>query len=266
MNNFFNYHRFALLVKRQWVENRKLFLMALVILVGLGIIIYSLGMDWKTGNLLQMQVRVGLFFVTFFLGGSFFTNYIFKDLSDKNSSTSFLLVPASHFEKQLSACLYIFIVFPIIFFILFYLTDCSFVNIANGIHNGLVGKKALNPNEYLFNFLRDTESKDSRLAFLIPAWFAVQSFVILGSITFMGWSYIKTGFAGFVILFVIVLLVGFIQKLLLDDLSNQLGESHYFQIKPTKDMLEDYVLFGLKYAIAPLLLVIAYFRLKEKQV
>jgi hypothetical protein len=266
MNNFFNYHRFALLIKRQWVENRKLFFMGIITLLGLGIVIYSLGTDWKNGNFMVLQARVGLFFVSFFLSGSFFTNYTFKDLSDKNSSTSFLLVPASHFEKQLSACFYVFVIFPIIFFMLFYVIDYSFVNIVNGIHNSLVGKKALNPNEYLFDFLRDTESKDLRLAFLIPAWFAVQAFVILGSITFMGWSYIKTGFAGFVILFVIVLLVGFMQKLLLDNLSNELGSSHYFQIKPTKDMLNDYVLFGLKYAIAPLLLVIAYFKLKEKQI
>jgi hypothetical protein len=264
MNNFFNYHRFALLVKRQWVENRKLFFMGAITLLGLGIVIYSLGTDWKQGNFMQIQARVGVFFVSFFLGGSFFTNYTFKDLSDKNSSTSFLLVPASHFEKQLSASFYVFIVFPIIFFMLFYVIDYSFVNIFNSISNNLVGKKEINPNEYLFDYLR--KSDNARFDIMIPAWLSVQSLVILGSISFMGWSYIKTGFAGFIILFVIVLLVGLMQKLLLDNLSNELGSSHYFQIKPTKDMLNDYVLFGLKYAIAPLLLVIAYFKLKEKQI
>jgi hypothetical protein len=264
MNNFFNYHRFALLVKRQWVENRKLFFMGAITLLGLGIVIYSMGTNWKQGDFLVLQARVGLFFVSFFLAGSFFTNYTFKDLSDKNSSTSFLLVPASHFEKQLSASFYVFVVFPIIFFMLFYVIDCSFVNIVNGIHNGLSGKKELNPHEYLFDFLGKNDN--GRLDIMIPAWLSVQSLVILGSISFMGWSYIKTGFAGFVILFVIVLLVGLMQKLLLDNLSNELGSSHYFQIKPTKDILNDYVLFGLKYAIAPLLLVIAYFKLKEKQI
>jgi hypothetical protein len=264
MNNFFNYYRFALLVKRQWVENRKLFFMGAITLLGLGIVIYSLGTNWKQGDFMVMQARVGLFFVSFFLGGSFFTNYTFKDLSDKNSSTSFLLVPASHFEKQLSASFYVFIVFPIIFLVLFYVIDCSFVNIVNSISNNLVGKKEINPNEYLFDFLGKNDN--GRLNIMIPAWLSVQAFVILGSISFMGWSYIKTGFAGFVILFVIVLLVGLIQRILLDDLSKELGSSHYFQIKPTIDMLNDYVLFGLKYAIAPLLLVIAYFKLKEKQI
>ncbi len=264
MNNFFNYHRFALLVKRQWVENRKLFFMGAITLLGLGIVIYSLGTNWRNGNFMVMEVRIGIFFVSFFLGGSFFTNYVFKDLSDKNSSTSFLLVPASHFEKQLSASFYVFIVFPIVFLILFYIIDYSFVNIANSINNNLVDKKEINPHEYLFDYLRKNDN--ARFDIMIPAWLSVQSLVILGSISFMGWSYIKTGFAGFIILFLIVVLVGFMQKLLLDDLSKELGRSHYFQIRPTKDMLENYVMFGMKYVIAPLLLVIAYFKLKEKQI
>ena len=264
MNNTIDFNRFSLLVKRQWVENRKLFLMGIIIILGLEIVVYSLGLNWKTGDFMLMQIRTALFSISFFLGGSFFTNYVLRDLSDKNSSTSFLLVPASHFEKQLSACFYVFVVFPIIFLLIFYVIDFSFVTIANGLYNSLVGKKELSPNEYLFDFLR--KSENAKLSIMIPAWVSIQSFMILGSITFMGWSYIKTGFAGFVILFAIVLLVGFIQRILLDDLSNQLGGSHYFQIKPTKDMLENYVLFGLKYALAPLLLVIAYFKLKEKQV
>lgn len=264
MNNFFNYHRFALLVQRQWVENRKIFLMASVILLGLGIIVYSLGTDWKGGNFMLIQIRVAHFFISLFLGGSFFTNYAFKDLSDKNSSTSFLLVPASHFEKQLSASFYVFVVFPIIFLILFYIIDYSFVNIVNGIHNGLVGKKELNPNEYLFDFLMKND--DAGLNTIIPIWLGVQAFVMLGSISFMGWSYIKTGFAGFVIVFVIVVLVGLMQKLFLQNLSHQLGETHNFQIIPTNNMLNEYIKFGLKYALTPLFFVIAYFRLKEKQV
>ena len=263
MNNFFNYHRFALLVKRQWVENRRLFLMALATLLGLGIVIYSLGTNWRNGNLMLIEIRMALFFIGFFSAGSFFTNYIFRDLSDKNSSTSFLLVPASHFEKKLSACVYVFIVFPIVFLILFSVIDYSFVNIANNIASDLniIGKK---PNMFLIDYLRDGNYR--RLNFPIPAWFCVQAFVILGSISFTGWSYIKTGFTGFAILFVVVLFVGFMQKLFLDDFSNKLSGAHYFQIKPTRDMLNGYVMFGIKYVLTPLLLVIAYFKLKEKQV
>ena len=263
MNNFFNYHRFALLVKRQWVENRRLFLMALATLLGLGIFFYSFNINWEHGVLFRLESRMIIFYLGLFLAGSFFTNYIFRDLSDKNSTTSFLLVPASHFEKQMSALFYVFVVFPIIFFILFLIIDYSFVSIGNNIMNDLKDKTGLMPNKILLEYLK---SNDARLDVTILTWIGVQAFVILGSTTFTGWSYIKTGFTGFAILFVIVLFVGLMQKLFLDDLSNELGGTHYFQIKPTRDMLNGYVMFGLKYAIAPLLLVIAYFKLKEKQV
>lgn len=263
MNNFFNYHRFVLLVKRQWIENRKLFLMALIILLGLGIFFYSLNTNWEHGTLINLGGRTAIFYFSFFLAGSLFTNYILRDLADKNSSTSFLLVPASHFEKQLSALLYIFVVFPITFLIIFLIVDYSFVLIGNGIMNDLKNKNGLTVNEMLLAYLKTNEAK---LDIMIPVWFCVQVFMMLGSITFIGWSYIKTGFAGFVIVFVIVLLIGLMQKLLLDDLSNKLGETHNFQIIPTRDMLYNYVMFGLRYALTPLLLVIAYFKLKEKQI
>ena len=264
MNNFFNYHRFALLVKRQWVENRRLFLMAFIILLGLGIVIYSLGTNWENGNLMLVEIRMGLFFTILFLGGSFFTNYIFRDLSDKNSSTSFLLVPASHFEKQLSAAFFTFVIFPITFLTLFYIIDNSFVNIANGVNNGLVSKKELNPTKYLFDYIR--ESKNVNLNIMIPAWLSMQAFMILGSISFSGWSYIKTGFAGFAIFFAIILFAVLMHKIFLEDLNNKVGGTHQFQIKPTRDMLNRYIIFGLKYALTPLFLVIAYFKLKEKQI
>lgn len=269
MNNFFNYPRFSLLVKRQWVENRKLFLMATLVIFGMGIITYSLNFNWVSGSLFNIQGRTIIFFIGFFLSGSLSTSYIFKDLSDKNSSTSYLLVPASHFEKLSSGVFYAIIVLPAVYLIVFYFLDTAFVSIANSILDnhksiGIIEIEGDFHNKRLFENL--TEIEFARAGLILPIWFGIQAFIILGSISFMQWSFIKTGFAGFVILFVIVLLVGLMEKLLLDDLSNELGGTHYFQIKPTRDMLNGYVMFGLKYALTPLLLVIAYFRLKEKQV
>ena len=263
MNNFFNYHRFALLVRRQWIENRRLFLMALATLLGLGIFFYALNMDWEKGVLLNVMSRIIIFYLGFFLSGSFFTNYIFRDLSDKNSSTSFLLVPSSHFEKQLSASLYIFVIFPIAFFILFLIIDYSFVSIGDGIMDDLKNKTGLLPNKMLSEYLKTNEA---RLDIMIPQWLCVQAFMILGSISFTGWSYIKTAFAGFAVIFIIVLFKLLMDKLLWQDLTNQFTGTQSFQIQPTEEILNEYIMFGIKYVLAPLLLVIAYFKLKEKQV
>jgi hypothetical protein len=264
MNNFFNFNRFALLVKRQWVENRKLFLMAMLVVLGIGVVTYSTNLDWDSGNLMTVISRYPLFIIGFFLSGSLFTNYVFRDLFDKNSSTSFLMIPASHFEKQLSACFYAFIIFPIVFLSLFFLLDYTFVNIGNGIQEELTNKKGIEENNYFFNFIFNT--KDFQASFLILSWVVLQAFVVLGSISFMRWSFIKTGFVGFAIILAISFFILFMQKMFLNDLDIQVRTQN-FQVRPSDDkFLQDNIFFIFKYILTPLFLTIAYFKLKEKQI
>ena len=137
MNNIFDFNRFSLLVKRQWVENKKLFLMASFGIVGIIIVIDSLLMRWEYGYI-DVIPRFSIFLLSFYFGGSVFTNYVFKDLSDKNISTSFLLVPASHFEKFLTGVLYAFVVFSMVFLTLFYVVDLGFVSVGNSIRESLI--------------------------------------------------------------------------------------------------------------------------------
>jgi hypothetical protein len=266
MNNFFNFNRFTLLVKRQWVENRKLFLMATLVLLGIGVVIYSVNLDWDLGDLMNVPTRYQIFVMSFFLAGSLFTNYVFKDLSDKNSSTSFLMIPASHFEKQLSACIYVFIIFPIVFLSIFFILDFVFVNIGNGIQEELTINKGIKGNKYFFNFIANT--KDFQTIFLIMAWVVLQAFVVLGSISFMRWSFIKTGFVGFVILLAISLFVGFMQKIFLNDLYQEVLRVQGNWVYPENNNVLDkeFLSFILKYVLTPLFLIIGYFKLKEKQI
>ncbi|MDZ7897145.1 MAG: hypothetical protein U5N85_03840 [Arcicella sp.] len=269
MNNFFNYQRFALLLKRQWVENQKLFLMATLVMLGIGILFYAPNLDWPGGYLFNIDSRTGIFFVGLFITGSLFTNYIFKDLSDKNSSTSYLLVPASHFEKVSSGIFYAIIVFPVVYSIVFYALDSAFVSIGNSIlesnvSKGLMKIEKLNLNKSLFGNLRDIDF--SRAKLILPIWLVIQAFMILGSISFMRWSFIKTCFTGFAVLLILGLTIGSMDKLFLEDLRNQAGGNQGFQVKPTSDMFSNYLQYIVKYALAPLFSVIAYFKLKEKQI
>ena len=154
MNNTFDFNRFSLLVKRQWVENKKLFLMASFALFGLGLFAYSLSTNWDNGHISE-SIQVICFMAGLFLAGTFFTNYIFKDFSDKNSTTHFLMTPSSHLEKLLSGSFYSFIAFPIIFFVIYSAIDYFFVGLANSVHHDLVAK----------NLIRDVSWKDNVLWF-----------------------------------------------------------------------------------------------------
>jgi hypothetical protein len=265
MNNTFDFNRFSLLVKRQWVENKKLFLMASFGIMGIIIVINSLIMRWESGIISEMP-RFTTFLLCLFFGGSIFANYVFKDLSDKNSGTSFLLIPASHFEKFLTGVFYAFIVFPMVFLTLHYAIDFGFVTIGNNIKEGLKVSGIKNIQLYTFMF----ESKNIReiLQETTGFWLVIQAFILMGAAQFEGRSYIKTAFMGFAILFLMGFVVYLSDKLILGDIIKQFQNKGYSRdlVKPTKDFNKSISMVVLVYILPIILLVTTYFKLKEKQV
>ncbi|MEY4539094.1 MAG: hypothetical protein RLZZ306_851 [Bacteroidota bacterium] len=269
MNNTFDFNRFSLLIKRQWVENKKLFLMASFGIMGIIIVINSLLMRWEYGYIDTIP-RFSIFLLSFYFGGSVFTNYVFKDLSDKNISTSFLLVPASHFEKFLTGVLYAFVVFPIVFLTLFYVVDLVFVNVGNSIRESLIeaGRNGGVKNVPLHSYVFDSKNVRESLGKIIGFWLVIQAFVLMGAAQFEGRSYIKTAFMGFIILFIMGFIVYLSDKFLLGDTIKEFQNKGYSRelVKPTKDFYNDIFKVILIYVLPSILLVIAYFKLKEKQV
>jgi hypothetical protein len=272
MNNSFNYTRFSLLVKRQWVENKKLFLMASFALFGLGVTFYSLSTNWEVGHISDVT-RPMFLIVGLYIAGSFFTNYLLKDFSDKNASTNFLLIPASHLEKLLSVSIYSFFAFPIFIFIIFFISDYIFVHLANSVHaslvlkNHIVNDKSWQENELWYKQLFG--KTDDFVYALIGSWFITQAFTMVGSIMFIRWSYIKTAFIGFAVILTLTLFSNFLMNLLIgefDKISESSKNALYIQIKPTKDFLQMLTRIALKFVFTPILLLIAFLKLKEKQV
>ena len=265
MNNTFDFNRFSLLVKRQWVENKKLFLMGSFGIVGIIIVIDSLIMKWEHGHI-NADARFPFFLLILFFGSSIFANYVFKDLSDKNSSTGFLLIPASHFEKFLTGIFYAFIVFPMVFLALFYVVDLGFVSIGNNIKEELKvpGIKNIQLHTLIINSKKIRESLGETIGF----WLVIQAFVLAGAVQFEGRSYIKTAFMGFASLFLLGFVIYLSDKFLLSDVTMQFQNKGYSRelVKPTKEMFNRVFEIILIYILPPILLVITYFKLKEKQV
>lgn len=276
MNNTFDFNRFSLLVKRQWVENKKLFLMGSFVLLGLGIVCYSFNTDWITGKMSRM-IQLLVFLLGLFLSGIVFTNFLFKEFSDKNAMTSFLQIPASHFEKLSCGILYSFIVFPIVYILIFNVLDYTMVSISNKIISGYLAsnmyekiEKSVPFFEKIFNETRNhrTVNLDANTTEydLLAIWFIPMSFLILGSIFYSRLSLIKTIFTGLIILFCIYLTYGFAYKIFIGNLSTQLPLTHNDEVLTTLKTLTNIAWSILKYVIIPTLLLIAYFKLKEKQV
>jgi len=265
MNNTFDFNRFSLLIKRQWVENKKLFLMASFGIMGISAVMNSLIMRWEMGSINEMP-RYIIFLLCFFFEGSIFANYVFKDISDKNSSTCFLLVPASHFEKFLTGLFYAFVIFPVAFLTLFYVVDIGFVNIGNNIKHSLKVSGLINLPLYSYMFSNHDVMEE--LGEIIGFWLVIQAFVLMGAVQFEGRSYIKTVFIGFVALIIIGFLIYVGDKLLLGDLIKQFQNKGYSQelVRHSKDFYKRIFKVILIYILPLILLITTYFKLKEKQV
>jgi hypothetical protein len=271
MNNTFDFNRFSLLVKRQWVENKKLFLMGSFALLGLGIVGYPLSTNWDAGHISE-AIQVLFFMGGLFFVGTLFTNYIFKDFSDKNNTTHFLMTPSSHLEKLLSGCFYCFVLFPIVFLAIYFAVDYFFVSFVNSMGHEMIAKNQINGTSWKENvlwYVQLSEKGNKFLQPLIGMWLMAQSATIIGTIMFTRWSYIKTAF----IIFASIIILGFLTNYIFDFMIGALDEqptakthNFYLLIKPTKDMLGDITIMCLKYVFTPILLLIAYFKLKEKQV
>ena len=265
MNNTFDFNRLSLLVKRQWIENKKLFLMASFGIVGILVIIDALIMKWQSGDINEVP-RYVFFNLSLFLSGSIFANYVFKDISDKNSSTSFLLIPASHFEKFLTGVIYIFILFPVVFLSLHYAVDFGFVTIGNSIKDGL--KVSGVKNLQLYSFIFGSKDIKEELGKIIGFWLVIQAFVLMGAAQFEGRAYVKTAFMGFALLFLLGFVFYLSDKFLVGDIVKEFQNKGYSRelIKPTKELLEGIWKVILIYVLPSILLVTTYFKLKEKQV
>ncbi|MET3126182.1 hypothetical protein ABID42_001284 [Arcicella rosea] len=257
MNNFFSYERFSLLVKRQWTENYFILMMGVVVYASIVTVIYSINFDVESNYTLEKGKQTAMFILGLFAGGTLFTNYIFKDFGNNIQTMSFLMTPASHFEKLSVGLFYALIAFPITLFFVFGAVDYTFVTLSGN-----------QSNEILYKVILDTYQEYS---FFVNVWVALQVFALLGAIYFGKMSYIKTAFSGFLIVAIFILFEYLLFKIIIGDDSQHnhninLSIENRANLSPAFKFILDASKYALYYALAPFLAVVAYFKLKEKEV
>ncbi|RZK55619.1 MAG: hypothetical protein EOO91_13720 [Pedobacter sp.] len=203
MNNTFNIQRFGLLLKRQWLEFGKIYLVSLLVALGVIITFYAMAL-W--GNFFNdrpffdnaLNFREPLFLIFGFIFISIIASNYFAHLGQKPKAIIDLLIPASTFEKFLTGVFFTSILAIVSFVFLFYITDLLFVsklrdmyaggeNVTHYINNG----KEIPTLTYLNYFFTKNSGDDKFLPlYFLP--FFVTSVFLLGSIYFNKFHYIKT--------------------------------------------------------------------------
>ena len=160
-----------------------------------------------------------------------------------------------------------------VFTISFYLVDSLMV----WIGQSLVSDLKYPPNDQgllnVFDAARLHVNPETTIN-ILWLYFSLQSIFLLGSVYFEKYSFIKTIIAGFVLFFILFVVVYFLYDMMpKGDYANGILTSYVIRTKGKEDFLVQlpnwfgqllYYLF--MYGTAPFLYIVTYVRLKEKQV
>ena len=244
MNAELNLARLGLLVKRQLVLNINTILIAIAAVVGVLLVISGLT---AYSSPTKVQNLVPLYLVVLFIGGYIFTSSIFNELHSPQKSYTFLTLPVSTAEKLIGTWL---IVTPF-----FLLVSVAGIFLLVYLSSLVAGQPANLPS-----------FTDTHFARTIGAFWVTQTFFFLGAVAFRGNNFLKTLLALFLIA---VVVVGYTALLGYTLFGN--GTAHIIPetsgLKDTAEFIfKDVVPFLFWFVLGPFVLVVSYFKLKERQV
>lgn len=204
MNNTFDIKRFGLLLKRQWLEFGKVYLISLVVVFGVIAAFYLLNLwHFFTGLRVAqphtLSFRDPLFLTCGFLFISVVASTYFAHLGQKARAAADLLVPASVTEKFLSSLFFTAILSTLSYFLIFYLTDLAFVTKLKNLFPQAFtktetqavwgGQKTVVVNDFFTYFFMQ---KGYNYKIINTSTLLITSIFLLGSVYFSRFHYVKT--------------------------------------------------------------------------
>ncbi len=264
MNNVLNLNRLWLLIRRQAVENYKFYLLGMVVVAGLLLVIY--GALYRQGLRNDDEFQSILFLFSLCLSGSVFTSLLVRDLHVKTTAIWYLMLPVSALERIVGVLFYCILIFIPIHLLVFYAIDMSFVALFNS-------RLPEFPPAHVLDLV-----EKQKYAFFYTLFLILQAATLVGSLYFEKYSYVKTTAAVFA--FVVILFYAnslIISAFTTDEVTGSLPFSNFqtvagegFDRQWTNVKLPEawdaLVLLAGKYLLTPFLWVVAYFRLREKEV
>lgn len=256
MNKTFSIHRFGRLFKKHSKEHYRNYLMSVGVLVGVmllggGFLVYMADVQ------LDKNLQTFFFFTIMLLSGTIFTSSVFADLGERKKAIAWLVLPASHFEKYLVAWIYSFLLFIIVYTMIFYLALFTALNIQH-VHTH---------RTVILNIFE----KQILQMYLVFAF--LHAIAFFGAVYFEKLHFIKTGFAFFIIIAVLILLNKGLLSIFFGrpvDASPPFSNVRFAESGQMVDIKIErqnapYILY-LFIILTFIFWVAAYFRLKEKQV
>lgn len=248
----------GLLIRKQWADHSKLYLLAVVAIFGLMAIAFYL---WSLSENHDPASTYVILIVAMFLGGSIFASMMFADLSQRTTGIYFLSVPATHAEKLVCSILYSQVLFNLVILISFFILQPITLSLVK-----------LNPHMHFHSDM--ARSEFSMLAKHITlGYLSLQAFFLLGSVYFQRFAFIKTVVGGLLIGVVFVLFIAYLIKPIFPshvemhgifELRTDEGQDSSFSY--SLPAWQTYLMrYAVQYIWVPVFWAATYFRLKEKE-
>ena len=263
MNNTFDAKRFRWLLRKTVLERPMQTFGLIGLLLTLSLILYSViktfGGFGPAQNITFIWGLAG--------GGCFLASFVFGYFSSNAMGSSFLTLPASHFEKWLCGVLIAGVFYPVIFLLFFRLVDSSFVSV---YHSTLdpAGPfyKQLYQSVYILDF-------NGILAWKVYSmfWFLAGA-MLVGSLYFNKVPFIKTAI-GICILILGVIGINWLMGILLFGHINSAAPFNSVTIPAGKNAgsielppgIVNIINDSVWYVLPPVLWLLAFTRLREKE-
>jgi hypothetical protein len=193
-----NYSTLCLLIKRQYKEHYKTYVIGLLVLLILLVFMFLVVHQWKDS--FSGAVQNGVFVIGLFIAGGVFSNAMFSEFSTPQSGMWLLGIPAKASEKVVSSIVISTVFFLTAYVIIFYIADFFYLLFAGT----LTFKAMLNPFKndfYQFFFI----------------YLTFNALMLLGSVIFNKNSFIKMLLTIAVLFFLLNYLNGWLLSFLIPE-------------------------------------------------
>jgi hypothetical protein len=184
----FSTYRVWLLSKKQWAENQQLYFLGLLALAGIMAAAFSFNFTQREGLTYSNQQSTLLAGAG--ISGAIFSSTILSQFTDKIKGIQALSLPASAFEKLVTALIYTLVIFPLAYLLVAY----PVLVIMHYVDNQFVGHTS---SLYNLTFKGDISKT------FIP-YIMLQAMVLLCSVVFKRYNIVKTIVVIFICFFGVV--------------------------------------------------------------
>jgi hypothetical protein len=267
MNNTFSFERLFALIRKQWIENSRFYMLGTLALLGLmtiALVFFWVSMD---GYAWDERTAYVIYLAGLFIVGSIYGSISFSVLGSKEKGQYWLSIPASHLEKLITTILYntmfFFVVYTACFFLVKFGAQLYIENTARTVEGA-----SFTPIDWNGSF-------GTELGYFMLLYFTLQTLYILGSVYFKQYAFIKTTIIVSVLCCILIFVFAKTAETMFSGYNFNLKGLELRSYQDDNGVYRSYSLgedlsrvlgYILKYSWVPLFWVVTWFRLTEKEI